>query len=69
MHQPTVLKINLNTCSSSELSKLIYINYVLSEKIIRYRNTVGVFQSFEELKKIEGFPSEKINRISLYLSL
>lgn len=69
MHQPTVLKINLNTCSSSELSKLVYLNYVLSEKIIRYRNTVGVIQSFEELKKIEGFPSEKINRISLYLSL
>jgi len=69
IHQPTVLKINLNTCTSSQLSKLVYTNYVLSEKIIRYRNTVGVIQSFEELKKIEGFPSEKINRISLYLSL
>lgn len=67
--RPAVEKINLNTCSPEELSKIVYLNYSLSERIIGYRNAQNGIKSLEELKKIEGFPAEKIDRISLYLSL
>ncbi len=67
--KPVIVKINLNTCTAAELSKLVYFNYALSQKIIRYREEKNGIQSFEELNKIEGFPSEKIDRISLYLLL
>lgn len=67
--KPNIVKINLNTCSAADLSKLVYINYALSKRIINYRNAKYGIKSFEELNKIEGFPTEKIDRISLYLSL
>ncbi|QWX84417.1 helix-hairpin-helix domain-containing protein [Cellulophaga sp. HaHaR_3_176] len=67
--KPNIIKINLNTSSASELSKNLYLNYILSNKIVQYREENNGFSSFEELSKIEGFPSEKINRISLYLAL
>ncbi|ADV49657.1 helix-hairpin-helix domain-containing protein [Cellulophaga sp. E16_2] len=66
---PKLNKININTASVSELSKLVYLNYTVSNAIARYREENGAFHSFDELKNIEGFPSEKINRISLYLAL
>lgn len=69
IEKPTIVKINLNTCTASDLSQLLYINYALSKRIINYRNAEYGIKTFEELTKIEGFPAEKINRISLYLSL
>lgn len=67
--KPSIAKINLNTATASELAKNIYLNYELSNKIVQYREENNEISSFEELSKIEGFPSEKINRISLYLAL
>jgi len=67
--KPTIIKININTCTVAELSKLVYFNYALSQNILRYREEKNGIQSFEELNKIEGFPSDKIDRISLYLLL
>lgn len=69
IEKPSIQKINLNTCSLEELSKFLYFDYALSKKIIRYRDEKNGIESFDELMKIEGFPSEKINRISLYLAL
>lgn len=69
IEKPTIVKINLNTCTAADLSQLVYINYALSKRIINYRNAEYGIKTFEELTKIEGFPAEKINRISLYLSL
>jgi DNA uptake protein ComE-like DNA-binding protein len=66
---PEIIKVNINTASVSEMSKLIYLNYTISNAISQYRKENGVIHSFDELKNIDGFPSEKINRISLYLSL
>ena len=66
---PQVVKININESSALEISKLVYLNYTVSKNIVRYREENNGIQSFDELIKIEDFPSEKINRISLYLAL
>jgi len=66
---PDIRKININTSSVEELSKLIYIQRHVAEDIVNYRNGNGGIDSFDELLKIADFPSEKIDRIALYLSL
>ena len=65
--KPVVKKININEASFKEVLSVIYINYDLTKKIFDYKDEVAEIQSLEELKKIEGFPLEKFNRIALYL--
>lgn len=67
--RPNIDKINVNTATVEELSKLIYIQKVVAQRIVNYRNLNGSINSLNELLKIEGFPSEQIERIGLYLSL
>ncbi len=66
---PVVKKININTASVSQLVKLIYIRYDVAQEIVAYREKNGKFNSFNELTAVDGFPTEKIDRIVLYLSL
>ncbi len=66
---PVSFQINLNTADMQELQKNPYIDIDLSEKIVEYRSLKGKFKSLEDLKKIEGFPEEKYERIILYLRL
>ncbi|MEP2280831.1 helix-hairpin-helix domain-containing protein [Maribacter sp.] len=67
--KPNILKINVNTATVEELSKLIYLQKHVAQSIVNYRNLNGSINSLNELVKIEKFPSERINRIALYLSL
>ncbi len=69
MSPPQIEKININTASELEISKLIYISNTLATKIVDYRKNNGAFTSFGELNEIEGFPASKIDRIKLYLAL
>jgi competence ComEA-like helix-hairpin-helix protein len=69
MSPPQIKKININTASEAEISKLIYISNSLARKIVDYRKNNGAFTSFGELNEIEGFPTQKIDRIKLYLAL
>ncbi len=66
--KPAIVKININEASISELAALVYFDYKTAKRIVAYRTQVGNIVSFDELTKIEGFPSEKINRIALYLT-
>lgn len=66
---PEVKKINLNTASAKELSQLIYIRSGLAAQIVAHREKNGLFKTFEELTYVDGFPTEKLDRIALYLSL
>jgi len=66
---PSINKININKASAAELSQLIYINKSLAFDIVVYRDTKGAYQSFKELSNIDKFPTEKLDRIALYLSL
>lgn len=67
---PAQIKIyNINQASVVELSSIPYINYELAREIVNYRLLHEKISSFEELAKIKEFPSEKIDRIALYLSV
>ena len=66
---PSIKKININLASVEELQKLIYIQKKLAIDIVNYRNDNNGSISFDELMKIENFPIDKIDRITLYLSL
>lgn len=65
--KPTIERLNINEVSAYELSSLLYIKYNLAKRIIAYRDSVGAFESIDQLTKIEGFPTDKIERIGLYL--
>tara|TARA_R110002050_G_scaffold147086_4_gene272706 strand:+ start:2849 stop:3733 length:885 start_codon:yes stop_codon:yes gene_type:complete len=67
--KPNIVKININTATAYELSRLIYIKQEVAERIVNYRNLNGGINSLNELLSIEGFPPERIERIDLYLSL
>ncbi|QED37670.1 helix-hairpin-helix domain-containing protein [Antarcticibacterium arcticum] len=66
---PQVELLNINTASVLELSNIPYIDYELAREIVNYRLLNDNISSFEELAKIKEFPSEKIDRIALYLTL
>ena len=67
LEKPTIKKVNVNEASFKEVLSIIYIDYELTKKIFDYRDEVAEIQSLEELKKIDGFPLEKFDRIALYL--
>ncbi|MEO0527688.1 MAG: helix-hairpin-helix domain-containing protein [Bacteroidota bacterium] len=66
---PKIEKININTATSEEISRLIYLKFIIAERMVIYRENVGTIRSFDELTKIEDFPTDKIERIKLYLML
>lgn len=61
--------LNINSAKVLELVEVPYINYELAREIIDYRQIHEKIISFEELSKIESFPSDKIDRIELYLKI
>ena len=67
--KPNIQKININTAHFKEVLHAPYMDYELTKKIFAYRDEVAEIQSMEELKKIEGFPVDKFDRISLYLTV
>jgi len=67
-NKPVVQKININSASVKEISSLVYIEYSMATEVVSYREENGPFSSLNELKNIEGFPTDKIDRIALYLS-
>lgn len=66
---PKIEKININSASVRQISDLVYIKYGTAVLIVEHRDQNGPFESMEKLAAIPGFPSEKIDRIGLYLSL
>jgi len=64
---PIIKKININTASIKELMQFPYFKYALAKSIVTYRSMNNGITNAEDLTKIKGFPSEKINIIVLYL--
>ncbi len=69
IEKPSLELININEASAEDIAKLIYLSKAVAYRIVLYREQHGPLENLEELTKIEGFPSDKIDRISLYLSL
>lgn len=66
---PQIQKIDINKATLIQLSEIIYFNYELAREIIDYRILNEGIDTFEELAKIDDFPSHKIDRIKLYLQI
>lgn len=69
LNTPEIRKINLNKAQVNEITSLVYLNRVIARKIVAYREQLGRYDSIEQLTKIEDFPTERIQRIKLYLAL
>ncbi|MEM6721183.1 MAG: helix-hairpin-helix domain-containing protein [Bacteroidota bacterium] len=69
LEKPNITKINLNTCTLEELLKVPYINYELADEILNQRILREGFKNFEELTKIQKFPTDKIKIIEVYLHI
>ncbi len=69
LKKPDIPKINVNSASAYEIATLVYIQKQVAENIVEYRKVNNGILSLDELENIEGFPSDKIDRIALYLSL
>ncbi len=67
IQKPSIKQVNVNTASFKEVLHLPYIDYELTKKIFSYRDEMAEIQSLDELKKIDSFPVDKFDRISLYL--
>ena len=57
------VQVNINTATKQRLSKLPGIGNSVAEKIIRYREENGEFESVEDLKNISGIGESKFNNI------
>jgi DNA uptake protein ComE-like DNA-binding protein len=68
LQQPHIDKTDINSASFKEILKIPYLDYELTKKIFEYRNENLGFSDLEELKKIDSFPLDKFDRITLYLS-
>ncbi|PZW38852.1 DNA uptake protein ComE-like DNA-binding protein [Mesonia algae] len=66
-NKPTLL--NINSATVIQLTEIPYFDYELARRIINYRKLNEKITTFEELIKIDGFPSHKIDRIQLYLTI
>ena len=47
-------RVNINTADAKRLTLLPEIGEVLGERIVKYRDTNGCFDSIEDIMKVEG---------------
>ena len=62
-------KIDLNSATIEQLVGIEYIDYELAYEIVELRMLKDGYNAIEELTKVKGFPTEKLEIIKLYLSL
>ncbi|MBQ8173245.1 MAG: helix-hairpin-helix domain-containing protein [Mailhella sp.] len=57
-------KLNLNVATQAELAADPNIGPELAAKIVEFRENVGDFTKYEDLKEIEGIDDAKIKKIN-----
>jgi competence ComEA-like helix-hairpin-helix protein len=60
-------KINLNTATVEELSKIPGLNKDLAQKIVKLRNDNGEFIDMEELLEVPGIDAGLLRKLKKYL--
>ena len=61
--------IDINAASLIQLTDVPYFDYELAREIFQYIKVNEGITSFEELSKLQQFPTSKIDRIKLYLAI
>jgi competence protein ComEA len=62
--------VNINTATVEELVESVpLITRELAEKIVKYREEAGDFQTLEELLQVEGFDRELLRKVKTFLLL
>lgn len=62
-------KIDINKANVVQLTEVPYFDYELAREIVHFIKVREGITNFEELSKIYDFPSDKIDRIKLYLEI
>ena len=62
-------KVDLNTATKSQLCLLPGIGDLLADRIIRYREDNGPFQTIDELILVEGIGKSKLNELRDYITV
>ncbi len=65
----SIEKVDLNKATLTQLVKIRHISYDLAFSILEERALRDGFNTLDELKKVRGFPINKLEIIKLYLSL
>lgn len=60
---PAPVKVNINTASADELTKLKGIGPSLAERIVAYRTEHGPFTSADELTRVKGIGNKKLQQL------
>ncbi|MCS7243627.1 MAG: ComEA family DNA-binding protein [Candidatus Calescibacterium sp.] len=61
------IRVNLNTASLEEISKLPRISNKVAKEIINYREKYGNFTNINELLRVKGISVEDLEEISEYI--
>ena len=61
--------VNINTVGKGELVKLPSIGQVTAERIIRYRDDFGRFNTIEELKNVMRIDSKTLDKVKTHIIL
>lgn len=60
-------KIDINSASIQEITKVPFIKYTIAKDIVIYRSKYGDFKSMTDLHNVLNFPVDKANIIQSYL--
>jgi competence ComEA-like helix-hairpin-helix protein len=55
--------VNVNAAPAKELESVLEVSSTEAEAVVRYREEKGAFHSAEDLKKVPGFDSAKVEAI------
>jgi DNA uptake protein ComE-like DNA-binding protein len=64
-----IVMIHINTASASDIATIRGVSFDLAKEIWEYRTLREGIHSLDELAKIDGMTSSKLNLIKLYLSV